>query len=330
MKKRLTSAIILLLLVSLSVGLGAGCQKTEPQQPQTPPPVTETSLINPVGPLVLPIAGISSGSVKGPLTVNVSYWKSNDEAIGLLAANKADFAVLPVTMAANLYAANKNIVMLGVHEWKVFYLVAKKGVTFTDWSSLKGKSVYMPVGKGQTVDVLTRVGLTKEKLVADQDVKFVYAPPQEIVSLFQAGKIDFAAIPEPYVTLALKDTGASIVLDYQQYWGQVTGLTPQVPIAGLFVKKEYLDKNPQAAKDVAKMLADSTDWCNVNPDQAIEQAKATLPLPPAVMKESLQRTEFKYISSTECREAVKKYLETVNQVDPTAMKQLPDQGFYGE
>jgi NitT/TauT family transport system substrate-binding protein len=309
--------------------LVSGCQKTVTPPVETAQP-SESKLINPVGPLVLPVAGIENGAVKGPVTVKVSYWKSNDEAIGLIAGNQTDFAILPVTMAANLYANQKDLLMVGVHEWKVFYLLARQGAQFTDWSSLKGKSLYMPVGKGQTVDVLSRLGLIKAGLTPDQDVKFVYAPPQEVVSLFQAGKIDYAALPEPYVTLAMKDNVGSIVLDYQEYWGKVAGVEPRVPIAGLFVKKDYAVKNPQVVKEVAQLLADATNWCNSNPDAAIEQAKATLPLPPAVIKASLQRTEFKYIPAAQCREEVKKYLETIQQLDPSAIKQLPDQGFYGE
>lgn len=329
MGKRLGRATIIVLLALLLLSLVAGgCTKT-PQQ-VTPTQPTESTLINPVGPLVLPVAGIENGSVKGPITVKISYWKSNDEAIGLITGKQADFAILPVTLAANLYANQKDLVMVGVHEWKVFYLLARPGTAFSDWSSLKNKSIYMPVGKGQTVDVLSRMGVIKAGLVPDQDVKFVYAPPQEVVSLFQAGKIDYAALPEPYVTLAMKDNAGKIVLDYQEYWGKVAGVEPRVPIAGLFVRKDYATQHPQVVKDVANLLADATDWCNTNPDAAIEQAKSTLPLPPAVMKASLQRTEFKYISAADCAEEVKKYLVTIQQIDPSAIKQLPDQGFYGE
>ena len=328
-RRRLVLCLLLAALILLMTSALGGCQQGAPQPVQLAQP-TEGKLINPLGPLVLPVAGIENGAVKGPVTVKVSYWKSNDEAIGLIAGNQTDFAVLPVTMAANLYANQKDLVMLGVHEWKVFYLLARKGVAFTDWTSLKDRSLYMPVGKGQTVDILSRLGLIKAGLTPDQDIKFVYAPPQEVVSLFLAGKIDYAALPEPYVTLAMKDNAGSIVLDYQEYWGQAAGVEPRVPIAGLFVKKDYAAKNPQAVKDVAQLLTDATNWCNSNPDAAIEQAQTTLPLPAAVMKASLQRTEFKYVPTADCREEVKKYLETIQQIDRNAIKQLPDEGFYGE
>ena len=59
---------------------------------------------------------------------------------------------------------------------------------FDNWQSLKGKEVYVAVGKGTTVDLLLRSALSDAGLVPDQDVKFVYAPPQEIVALFKADK----------------------------------------------------------------------------------------------------------------------------------------------
>lgn len=327
MNRRIALLLSLLMTLALLTTALSGCRQAAPAPS---PQVQESSLINPSGPLVLPVAGIENGAVKGPVQVKLSYWKSNDEAIGLLAANKADFAILPVIMGANLYANQKDLILVGVHEWKVFYLLAKPGVSFTNWSSLKGKSLYMPVGKGQTADVLSRLGVIKAGLAPDEDVKFFYAPPQEIVSLFQTGKIDYAALPEPFATLALKDNQGSIVLDFQQYWGEVAGTAPRIPIAGLFVKKDYAAKNPQVVKNVAQMLSESTTWCNNNPDAAIEQAKNALPLPAAVIKASLQRTEFNYLPAAECRDEIKRYLETVREIDPNSMKQLPDQGFYGE
>ena len=80
-------------------------------------------------------------------------------------------------------------------------------------------------------------------LAPDKDVKFYYLPPQEIVSLYKAGKIEYAALPEPFSTLAVQGTQGGIVLDFQEEWNKVANSNYGLPIAGLFVKKEILDKN---------------------------------------------------------------------------------------
>lgn len=323
--------IILSLVLLLALGSMAGCQKAPEEPPAQPTEqVKEVSLINPVGPVVIPMAGIQSGNVKGDTAVNLSYWKNNDEAVGLLTSGKADFAVLPVSMAANLYASGIDLVLLGVHEWKVFYLVAAKDANFTGWQSLQGKTVYSPVSKGQTVDVLTRYALAREGLNPDEEVAFAYAPPQEIVALFKSGQIEYAALPEPYATLAIKDTEGKIVLDYQEYWGEATGKNPRIPIAGLFVTRSFLDKYPNATDAVAELVARSTDWSNQNVDAALSSTAEVLPIPAPVMKSALERIDFTYVPVAECQDEVQTYLETIQKVYPDAVKKIPDKGFYTE
>ncbi|WP_207641567.1 hypothetical protein [Syntrophomonas palmitatica] len=124
MKKPFTILLILMLLALSGCAKSADKAKPAPTAPKAPA-ISEVTLLNPVGPLVVPVAGLAAGKVDtGKLKVKVQYWKNNDEVIGLLSSKKADFAVLPVTMAANIDASGVKLSMLGVHEWKVFYMVA--------------------------------------------------------------------------------------------------------------------------------------------------------------------------------------------------------------
>lgn len=218
MKKPFTILLILMLLALSGCAKSADKAKPAPTAPKAPA-ISEVTLLNPVGPLVVPVAGLAAGKVDtGKLKVKVQYWKNNDEVIGLLSSKKADFAVLPVTMAANIDASGVKLSMLGVHEWKVFYMVAPSAEVFKNWESLRNQELYIPVGKSSTVDLLLRSAIESHGMKPDQDVKIVYAPPQEIVTLFQSGKVKFAALPEPYVTLAIKGGQGQIVLDFQKYW----------------------------------------------------------------------------------------------------------------
>lgn len=324
MRKHIVLYFVLLFFI---MSVLAGCQLGAPSEESKPP--ESVSLINPLGPTVIPVTGITSDAVKDDVTVNISNWKNNDEALGLLASNQTDFAVLPVSMAANMYASNVEIELLGVHEWKVFYLVARNEVNFEGWSSLLGKTLYSPISKGQTVDILTRYALSREKIKPDEEVLFQYAPPQEIVALFESGKVDYAALPEPFATLAVKK-GGKIVLDYQEYWGEATGYPARIPVAGLFVRKDFKEQYPDTTATVARLFSESTAWANNNVDKAIEAAGDTLSIPAPVMKASLQRVEFNYIPVAEAKKEVQQYLVTINNVYSEALKQLPDAGFYGE
>ncbi|MEN6351564.1 MAG: ABC transporter substrate-binding protein [Syntrophomonas sp.] len=295
-----------------------------------PPPPERITLANPLGPAVIPVTGISGNQVKGTTPIEIKFWNEPSEAIAMLSANKADFAVLPITNAANIYAKGTDITLLGVHEWKVFYLLAAPDTPFDGWKSLVDKRVYTANGRGQTVDVLMRSAMSKEGVKPDQDVKILYASPQDIVALFKAGKVDFAALPEPFATLAMAGSNGKIVLDFQKYWGESTGKPERIPVAGLFVKRSFMEKYPAETKEVAQVFSQSTQWSGKNVSQALDIAGKTLPIPKPVMQKALTRIDFHYVPISECREEVQFFLEKMNQLYPPGTPKLPDKGFYSE
>jgi NitT/TauT family transport system substrate-binding protein len=286
------------------------------------------TLINPVGPLVLPVTGLTSGAVESVTPITVQYWKTGDEAIGLLSNGSAQFAVLPITTGVNMNAAVLDLALLGVHEWKVFYLVAADGQAFDGWDSLIGKTVYTPESKGQTVDVLTRYALTEAGITPDEQVSFAYAPAAEIVALFQEGKVDYAALPEPFVTQALAAGNGAIVLDYQEYWSEVSGAQNGIPIAGLFVKRSYLEGHADVVDAVIAVLSASTIWANENPTEAIQASAEVLPLPEAVLQGALQRIKFEYVPASEVKDDVLTFLQTMQATYPEGVKQIPGDDFF--
>lgn len=298
--------------------------------PPTAPVIKEVKLINPLGPMVVPVAALDSAEIQGSFNLDLHYWTNTDEAIALLAAEEADFAVLPITTASNIYAKNIDIALLGVHEWKVFYLLAPENSSFDGWQSLKGKNVYMPVGRGHTLDVLTRYALQKEGIDPDKDLQINYAPPSEIVQLFAAGKVDYAALPEPFVSQGIIKAKGQIVLDFQEFWGESTGLPKRIPIAGLFVQRSFLENYPEESKEMVRIFAESNTWANENVDQALEVSSEILPIPAPVMKSAMSRIEFDYIPIADCQVEVENFLNKMHELYPEGLPNLPGKGFYAE
>jgi NitT/TauT family transport system substrate-binding protein len=311
-----------LILLTLLTSCATAVSETEPLT------IEAVTLINPVGPLVIPVAGLTSGAVDSSVPVNVQYWKTGDEAIGLLSNESAQFAVLPITTAVNMNAAGLDLALLGVHEWKVFYLIAADGQAFDGWDSLVGKTVYTPESKGQTVDVLTRYGLSEAGITPDEQVKFAYAPGAEIVALFQEGKVDYAALPEPFVTQALAGGKGSIVLDYQDYWSQISGAQNGIPIAGLFVKRAFLDAHPEVVDAVAEAMSASTTWGNGNPTEAIHASAEVLPLPETILQSAMERIKFEYVPASNVKADVLNFLQTMQATYPEGIKQIPGDDFF--
>ncbi|WP_126993746.1 ABC transporter substrate-binding protein [Thermosipho globiformans] len=281
------------------------------------------SLLNPFGPTIFPVAPILGEKVKGEVGISIELWKNLDEVISKVSSNYSKFVVLPITTAANIYSSGVDIKLVGVHEWKVFYLIANED--FKDLSSLKGKTVYSAHGRGQTVDVLLRYLLVQNGLKPDVDVKFAYAAPQEIVALFKSKKINYAALPEPFVSMCL-DSG-KIVLDFQQEWNKISNSSLGIPIAGLFVVGKITEFE-NVINDVEKTFKKSVKYANSHIDEALEITSKYLPIPSVILKKSLERTTFKYIPINECKNEVHYFLKTMHELYPEGIPQVPDEGFY--
>lgn len=324
--KKWIAVLLVVIVAAAGVWYWKSGQSSKSQGPSNQNP--EVNLINPVGPAVIPVIALDKGKVTGEVTPRVKYWKNNDEVVAMLSKGDADFAVVPLTQAANLYAKQKDLVLLGVHEWKVFYLVGSQNTSFNGWKSMKGKTIYTPPSRGQTVDVLMRAAMAQEGLNPDEDVKIFYAPPPEIVALFQSGKIDYAALPEPYATAAIASDKGKIVLDFQKFWSQLTGGAERIPVAGLFVKKAYMDAHPNETKAVEKLLIDSTNWGNQNVDQAVELSQELIATTPAIMKSALQRIDFHYVPSREAKPEVELFLNKMKELYGQGITAIPDAGFY--
>jgi NitT/TauT family transport system substrate-binding protein len=280
------------------------------------------TLLNPFGPTLMPVAFIISKDVGAD--INVQMWRTPDEAIAAVKANRADFYVLPLTMAANLHAAGLDLVLIGVHEWKVFYLVGREDIK--GWKDLRGKEIYVAHSRGTIVDVLLRMFLKKSGLDPEKDVKLVYAQPPEIVALFKSGKASFAAIPEPFVTMLLRS--GKILFDFQKEWQKFTGLPARIPIAGLFTTKEFLRENEEGVNYAEISLKISTDMMNISPRRAAEIVSNITKMPQNILEVSVKRMVFEYVPSKECRKEVEEFLRVLKEEYPEGIKEIPDESFY--
>ncbi len=328
MKKR-TAILPIILAIVLMVGVVfTGCIAEEPEEKEEEIHADlQVTILNPTGPTVIPVAGIQSDNIVGEIDVNVQYWNNMDEITAALAKDEAQFVIMPVTTGANLYNQGMDIQLVGVHTWKLFYMVSNDVDEFDSWEALAGKEIYTPVGKGQTVDVIMRTAFHNAGLDPETDVSIVYAPPQEIVALFKEGKIEYAALPEPFVTLATQGDSGSVILDFQEYWGELTGLKNRFPITGVFVAKDFYEENPQAAEEVIKLISESVSWANTNTSEAVAASSEVLPLPEPAVLLALERIDFTFVPASECQEEVNSFFEKTKEFYPEA-SDVPDAGFY--
>ncbi|MFN4190222.1 MAG: ABC transporter substrate-binding protein [Pseudothermotoga sp.] len=282
------------------------------------------NILIPAGPTVVGVAALLEGKVSSEVPLKIDFWRTLDQVSAQIAAKSVDVVVLPVSIGTTFYLKKTDLRLAAVTLWSGFYLVARD-VKIDSVEDLKSQEIYTPQGRGQTGDVLTRFLIDKYNL---SNTSIKYAVQNEIVALMSAGKVKIAVLPEPFVTLALKNASASIVFDLQQVWSDLTGKPARIPITGVFVRGELVQE-PQQIMRALDAIKRSIDYAVKNPDEVSQlSAKYLGGMNPQIIAESLKRSIYEYQSAKEEKENILFYLSIVSQIEPEAVPELPNDDFF--
>ncbi|ABV33908.1 MULTISPECIES: ABC transporter substrate-binding protein [Pseudothermotoga] len=282
------------------------------------------TLLVPSGPTVISVAALIENRIATEDSIKIDFWRTLDQVNAQITAKTADMVILPVSIGTSLYLKGVDLRLAAVTLWSGFYMVAKD-VQINSIEDLNGKEIYTPQGKGQTGDVLTRLLIEKHGL---QNVKIQYAAQNEIVALMSAGKVKISVLPEPFVTLAIRNASASIVFDMQEIWAEITQLPPRVPITGIFVRGDLLKNSGEILK-VLMNVKKSIEYAMNNKQEVIQLSSKYLGnINPLVIEESLGRTIYEYKTAKESKKEIIEYLKIVNQIEPVAIPEIPDDEFF--
>lgn len=286
--------------------------------------VFSLNLLVPAGPTVVSIAALLEGKVSSDVPIKIDFWRTLDQVSAQIAAKSVDMVILPVSIGTTLYLKKIDLRLAAVTLWSGFYVVAKD-IQLNSIEDLSNQEIYTPQGKGQTGDVLIRFLVNRYNL---SNTSIKYAVQNEIVALMSTGKIKVAVLPEPFVTLALKNASASIAFDLQQIWSSLTGKSAQVPITGVFVRGELVQKSQEVIQAL-NAIKRSIDYAMQNSDEVSQlSAKYLGSMSPQIIAESLKRSLYEYRSAKEQKENILFYLSIVNQIEPEAVPELPDDDFF--
>ncbi|XJZ27953.1 ABC transporter substrate-binding protein [Bacillota bacterium Lsc_1132] len=148
-------------------------------------------------------------------------------------------------------------------------VLARKGSGIKTVNDFSGKTFITP-GVGCTHDVqfetyLEKAGITSKRIGGTMN--HLTGNPAQYASMLQAGKIDIAVAPEPWAAVIEQQTGANVVID----WDQVSfGKT--LPASVLVTTGKEIKENPKVIQKIIAAHKEAVDFINKNPEQAKEIA----------------------------------------------------------
>ena len=184
-----------------------------------------------------------------------------------LNSGSIDIAYVGPSPAINGYVKSKGAdlrVIAGASSGGVLFVV-RPGANITTAKDLVNKKIADPQ-QGGTQDVSLRYYLQQNNLTpADKggNVQIVPTDNATILTLFKAGKIDGAWVPEPWATRLVVEGKGKIFLDERTLWPDGKFVTTNV-----VVRKAFMDQHPDIVNKFLQAHVDTVQWILSNPDSA--------------------------------------------------------------
>ncbi|SHJ00966.1 NitT/TauT family transport system substrate-binding protein [Desulfatibacillum alkenivorans DSM 16219] len=192
-----------------------------------------------------------------------SFTNPADQKTALLAKS---LDMCGATLAHAIHSASQGqpVVVVAALCNKCSALVVKKDGPIEKVEDLKGKRIgYVP---GTMHEILLRETLTRRGLSPIKDVQLLRVDFFDMGTALAGGGIDAFLSGEPFPALAV-DKGYGRILAYPYYGDAVGSIN-----AGMLVRREAIEKNPDLVFSLVKAHAKATDYLNLHQDQWLKKA----------------------------------------------------------
>ncbi len=292
MKKRIVTALIAALLLSLLAGCGAAPAAVEVPAAAGKPIVTEepAAAEEPVaaeGPAAEETGPVRLGALTGPTAMGLVKLLADDaaeptprydfllggaadELMPRILQGELDIAAVPLNLGSVIYNKTGGAVeLLAVNVLGVLYLCEYGESRISSWEDLRGQTVYS-TGKGAMPEYFLRYLLTENGLDPDTDVTVEFkSEPAEVAALLKTAEYGVALLPQPYVIAAKGQLGDNFrpVISLSDAWDELDNGSRCVT-AGILVRREFAEGHPEAVEAFLEEFAASAAWVNENAEEA--------------------------------------------------------------
>ncbi|MGG3451508.1 aliphatic sulfonate ABC transporter substrate-binding protein [Domibacillus aminovorans] len=143
-------------------------------------------------------------------------------------------------------------------------IVARDGSGIETVEDFEGKTFITP-GVGCTHDVQMETFISDYGIESNRiggTLKHTTGKPAQYAGLFESGKVDLAAVPEPWGSLLVKEENAKIIVDSTEISYGTT-----LPNSVLATNGALIEKNPELVQSIVSAHEKAIDFINSNPDE---------------------------------------------------------------
>lgn len=289
--KKLTGLLFVLLVL-----LGCSDNKQKKSTEET------YSIVLLDGPSKIAFEALINGEVAAPVHLTHQIYDNPMKVQSLLLQNKPDIAVVPTTMAANLYNKGIDYVPLACVVWGNLYLVSTRDDVETS-SQVKDKEIYI-FGKGLQPDMLAQIRFNPYHVTFN----YKYDSHLALTNAVAAGLVDLAVLPEPFASRALQANHNVRIIDEVNFLNN----GKRIPQSLVMIKRSLLPRKEEISEYIREVL-DVSVFRNSEPATTVK------------------RCNIQYQAIEDCADQVHYYLSSIFGYNPKLIgNKFPDEEFYGE
>jgi NitT/TauT family transport system substrate-binding protein len=198
------------------------------------------------------------------LTPRIYTFTNPADQKAALLAGSLDMCGTTLAHAIHAAAQRQPVVLVAALCNKCSALVVRKKSDIFSITDLAGKKIgYVP---GTMHEILLRETLTQHGLSPDRDVVLVRVDFFDMGLALARGGIDAFLSGEPFPALA-RSEGYGRILEYPYYDDTIGAIN-----AGMLVKRQTIDQEPELVAALVKAHARSTVYLNANTDRWLQKA----------------------------------------------------------
>ncbi|WP_254434120.1 aliphatic sulfonate ABC transporter substrate-binding protein [Halobacillus sp. Marseille-Q1614] len=296
--KKILTALILLCLTGVLAACGSGGTASKSGDSENEVTIGYFPNVDHAAGMVAEEKGFYEDTLPDGTKVNYQYFPDGSAFMTAIETGEIEGGIVGPGPAMNHFTsgAKINIVAAGATGGTV--IMARNGAGIESAEDIKGKTFISP-RVGCTHDVqfeammMKEFGITSDRL--DGEMKHVTGKPATYSSMFESGKVDVAAVPEPWAAY-IEAQGTGKVL----FENEEVAHNADMP-ASVFVTSERLkEKDPGLIQNLVDAHIKATDFVNENPEEskqiAIDKIKEITDqeLSKEVVDRSWERMTFTY------------------------------------
>lgn len=340
MKHRIVSLLAMLSLLAL---LLVSCSPLQ-DVPPTDPSATESGTSAPTEPTDVRVYTMNGTTGFGMVklmedaangafsTEKYTFEVKTDFAEDVLPAlinGDADLAAIPTNGASIAYnKTGGKVKVLAVNTLGCLYVIGKDKID--SLSDLEGKTVYAP---SQNPTFIFKYLCEQNGVNVTIDNQ--YTAPADLATVVASGKVDYAVLPEPMITIAKNKAKAEgrtleVSIDLTAEWDKLPGMKDTLVQGCVVVRTAFLEAHPTAVANFLAAYAESIAYLNANvADAAKLIVKHGVFAQEAVAKLAIPNCNVAYVDGAAMKTAMNAYLTVLHGIQPTAIGgKVPDDAFY--